>query len=1549
MHQRTENQFIISLGQAAIGHASKLGLCRARAFRVLLGMAFALVGLAGLAGVGQAIAQTDADAESSVVTIAAERSEFVLGIDDVVFTLARTGPVDAELYAAVGLSQTQDLSDALPGTMLAHFDAGAPSTRFVLDRTFFSDTATLSGDVTATLPEYGDYTIGTPSSATVRMVVVDPAMTARMEQASYRFVEGASATSVVVLARTAAGLPQPNRRFYVGLVTREVQGGATASTDYAPLSEQLKFAPSDFARAGDAWQARKEVLLTILDDTVDETGEALDVVLGFLPGNPGRTALVEADGHTACGSSCVVPVTIMDNDATPSAPRDLTLEPDDGEVALGWEAPADVGGSAVTKYQYRVSADDGATWAPDWTDIAHSAPGQTNSTTYLVTGLDSETTYRFELRAVNATGPGASAAGTVTTPTTPTIATTVTIAAGRSEFVLGIDDVVFTLARTGPVDAELYAAVGLSQTQDLSDALPGTMLAHFDAGAPSTRFVLDRTFFSDTATLSGDVTATLPEYGDYTIGTPSSATVRMVVVDPAMTARMEQASYRFVEGASATSVVVLARTAAGLPQPNRRFYVGLVTREVQGGATASTDYAPLSEQLKFAPSDFARAGDAWQARKEVLLTILDDTVDETGEALDVVLGFLPGNPGRTALVEADGHTACGSSCVVPVTIMDNDATPSAPRDLTLEPDDGEVALGWEAPADVGGSAVTKYQYRVSADDGATWAPDWTDIAHSAPGQTNSTTYLVTGLDSETTYRFELRAVNATGPGASAAGTVTTPTTPTIATTVTIAAGRSEFVLGIDDVVFTLARTGPVDAELYAAVGLSQTQDLSDAFPVTMLAHFDAGAPSTRFVLDRTFFSDTATLSGDVTATLPEYGDYTIGTPSSATVRMVVVDPAVTVRMEQASYRFAEGQSGTSVVVVARTAAGLPQPNREFEVRLFPVGSVPGGAGATDIAPLDELLEFSPSDFTSDGDAWQARKEVLLTILDDTIDEPDEMLNLGLHAVPGNPRRVAVWEADGTAACADRRCIVPVTIVDNDELPSAPQGLTLTPGVGTVALGWEAPADVGGSAVTKYQYRVSADDGATWAPDWTDIAHSAPGQTNSTTYLVTGLDSETTYRFELRAVNATGPGASAAGTVTTPTTPTIATTVTIAAGRSEFVLGIDDVVFTLARTGPVDAELYAAVGLSQTQDLSDAFPVTMLAHFGAGAPSTRFVLDRTFFSDTATLSGDVTATLPEYGDYTIGTPSSATVRMVVVDPAVTVRMEQASYRFAEGQSGTSVVVVARTAAGLPQPNREFEVRLFPVGSVPGGAGATDIAPLDELLEFSPSDFTSDGDAWQARKEVLLTILDDTIDEPDEMLNLGLHAVPGNPRRVAVWEADGTAACADRRCIVPVTIVDNDELPSAPQGLTLTPGVGTVALGWEAPADVGGSAVTKYQYRVSADDGATWAPDWTDIAHSAPGQTNSTTYLVTGLDSETTYRFELRAVNATGPGASAAGTVTTPTTPTTPTTVTIAAGRSEYGLGIDDVVLYSDPHGLGGCGADGAGAAERGWRLSRRERA
>ena len=413
MCEHTTFQIIGSFGQAAVGRASKPGRCAARAFRALCGTAVALVGLTSPAGAGQVVAQTGT--ESPTVTIEADRSEYAHGVDDVWFTLTRTGSVDEELYVTVTVSQTQNLSGIIPLRQPLRFSLGAASTRWRINRTHFLDTATQSGDVIVRLLlQESDYTVGTPSSATVRMVVADPAVTVRMEHASYRFAEGEAGTSVLVLARTAAGLPQPNVGFGVELSTQEVSGSATPDTDYTSLLERMEFAPSDFTLDGDAWQARKEVTLAIADDTDDETQETLYLLLEFSPGYPGRAVLVEADGQTACGRGCIVLVTIEDNDATPTAPQGLTLEPGAGAVALGWEAPADDGGSAVTRYQYRVSADDGATWAPDWTDIAHSAPGEAQAAAYLVMDLDSETTYRFELRAVNANGEGASVAGTAT-------------------------------------------------------------------------------------------------------------------------------------------------------------------------------------------------------------------------------------------------------------------------------------------------------------------------------------------------------------------------------------------------------------------------------------------------------------------------------------------------------------------------------------------------------------------------------------------------------------------------------------------------------------------------------------------------------------------------------------------------------------------------------------------------------------------------------------------------------------------------------------------------------------------------------------------------------------------------------------------------------------------------------------------------------------------------------------------------------------------------------------------------------------------------------
>ena len=76
----------------------------------------------------------------------------------------------------------------------------------------------------------------------------------------------------------------------------------------------------------------------------------------------------------------------------PDAPMNLLLEGGDGQVTLTWEAPEDDGGSEITDYEYRINGQG------SWISI-----GSTDTTT-TVTGLDNDTVYTFEVRAVNRTG-----------------------------------------------------------------------------------------------------------------------------------------------------------------------------------------------------------------------------------------------------------------------------------------------------------------------------------------------------------------------------------------------------------------------------------------------------------------------------------------------------------------------------------------------------------------------------------------------------------------------------------------------------------------------------------------------------------------------------------------------------------------------------------------------------------------------------------------------------------------------------------------------------------------------------------------------------------------------------------------------------------------------------------------------------------------------------------------------------------------------------------------------------------------------------------------
>ena len=513
--------------------------------------------------------------------------------------------------------------------------------------------------------------------------------------------------------------------------------------------------------------------------------------------------------------------------------------------------------------------------------------------------------------------------------------------------------------------------------------------------------------------------------------------------------------------------------------------------------------------------------------------------------------------------------------------------------------------------------------------------------------------------------------------------------------VNIAAERGSYGFGIDDVIFKLRRAGPADDAISVRVSLAQAHLYLPTDRLNAVVRFWAGKRDAELRIRARQFNGPATQSGVLSATLVAAFGYTVGHPDSARTRMVVKDPAITVRSEHAAYSFDEDDAAATVVFVARTAPGLPRPNVGVDFSVSSVGRTDGAGSPGDYAAVSTVFAFEPGDFTASGSEWEARKEVALSIVDDGETEGDETFDLKLERAPGLQARVKFRQADG-GVCPNDTCEVPVTLADPREVP----------------------------------------------------------------------------------------------------------VLTIAAQKENYGFGIDTVVFTVTRIGTAEGEISGLVTLTQDKNFASSISRVSFT-IPANETSTDVELFRSLFDGDATQSGDLTATIESEDGYAIGTPGSATVRMVVADPAVTVRAERAAYRFAEGVGEATIVVVARTAPDVPPPDGTFPMQVFSDHTSGTATVGDDYEVLRTNVVFGTADFTAAGDVWEARKEVSLTIVDDDVTEADEIIELRLQPDPTfTPQRIRPRNADGSA-CADDVCTVPVTIAANDGPPVARIEITPVP--------------------------------------------------------------------------------------------------------------------------------------------------
>ena len=137
----------------------------------------------------------------------------------------------------------------------------------------------------------------------------------------------------------------------------------------------------------------KTITVATAQDAEDENHETFTVTLTVTAGAAKLT------DDTATG-------TIIDDDESVGVPSDLIASTGmgEGEIDLSWTAPVDTGAlnginpAAVTGYQYRQAESSSGLASAAWTD---SGP----ETKLTVAGLKVETTYYFQVRALNGVTP----------------------------------------------------------------------------------------------------------------------------------------------------------------------------------------------------------------------------------------------------------------------------------------------------------------------------------------------------------------------------------------------------------------------------------------------------------------------------------------------------------------------------------------------------------------------------------------------------------------------------------------------------------------------------------------------------------------------------------------------------------------------------------------------------------------------------------------------------------------------------------------------------------------------------------------------------------------------------------------------------------------------------------------------------------------------------------------------------------------------------------------------------------------------------------------
>ena len=726
----------------------------------------------------------------------------------------------------------------------------------------------------------------------------------------------------------------------------------------------------------------------------------------------------------------------------------------------------------------------------------------------------------------------------------------------------------------------------------------------------------------------------------------------------------------------------------------------------------------------------------------------------------------------TVVVKADDSNGGTDTIAVTITVTDVNEPPAAPAAPTVSAITGSttsLTVSWTAPANTG-PPIDDYdlQYRQGNSGNFT----------NGPQNVSGTPATIDNLLEDTVYQVQVRASNDEGTsGWSPSGSGRTSGGDNTATEVTILASSSSVPYStFHDATFTVMRTGLFTDALTVTVNLTQDRPFLEAADLVRTVRIEAGSSSQNLVVSGTQLQLPVTEpveTGTLTATVAPGTGYDIGSDASASVDIV---PFMTVRLEMASYTVSEDVGSLSVKVIARTGNGGAPPSSAFVLSISTESNT--ATVNQDYRLFSAETAFQPGTFSADGTAWKAEKTVEVTILNDTLDEPDESFSLQLQRNPGLDNRILIVNSAGAAPANIQRSTI---TIEDDDLPATP----------TVSFGASAYTAIEGVQSTAVTVQlIPADDrevtiqltetpqGGASSADYSGVPGSvtfAAGETEQT-FTVTATDDSVDDDGEsVRLGFDTLPSGITLGS---PSTARVAlvqdagvTTWYVWFGESSYTVAEGGTTrITLHLNSPWKPELNEALTVPlfdpQHEDgasADDYSGVPASVTFQRGQTQTSFTVRATDDSeddDGESVVLHFRRLFPD--DLEAGRYGARVATLHLADndgdTAVTVSFEAANYTAAEGGATATVRLLLDTA-----PGRAVTIPLTPSHR---GATAGDYSGLPASVTFGASDTV---------QSFILTATDDSADDDRESVAIGFGSLPskvsaGSPSEAVVQLTD-----------------------------------------------------------------------------------------------------------------------------------------------------------------------------------